>query len=89
MLINVARGPVVVARDLQEALNNGVIAAAGVDVFDAEPSLSPDEPLLHCKNCLVTPHVAFASKESMELRADIVFDNLTSWLAGSQKNVIL
>lgn len=89
MLINVARGPVVVARDLQEALNNGVIAAAGVDVFDAEPPLSPDEPLLHCKNCLVTPHVAFASKESMELRADIVFDNLTSWLAGSQKNVIL
>lgn len=89
MLINVARGPVVVARDLQEALNGGVIAAAGVDVFDAEPPLAPDEPLLHCKNCLVTPHVAFASRQSMELRADIVFDNLAAWMAGRQKNVIL
>ena len=89
MLINVARGPVVVARDLQEALNSGVIAAAGVDVFDAEPPLAPDEPLLHCKNCLVTPHVAFASRQSMELRADIVFDNLAAWMAGRQKNVIL
>ena len=89
MLINVARGPVVVSRDLQEALNSGVIAAAGVDVFDVEPPLALDEPLLNCKNCLVTPHVAFASKESMELRADIVFDNLAAWMAGAQKNVIL
>lgn len=89
MLINVARGPVVVSKDLQEALNGGVIAAAGVDVFDMEPPLPLDEPLLNCRNCLVTPHVAFASKESMELRADIVFDNLAAWLSGGQKNVIL
>ena len=54
-----------------------------------EPPLALDEPLLNCKNCLVTPHVAFASKESMELRADIVFDNLAAWMAGAQKNVIL
>lgn len=89
MLINVARGPVVVTKDLQETLNARIIAAAGVDVFDTEPPLPLDEPLLHCENCLVTPHVAFASKESMELRADIVFDNLTSWLAGNQKNIVL
>lgn len=89
ILINVARGPVVVAKDLAEALDNGTIAAAGVDVFDKEPPLNLDEPLLHCKNCLVTPHVAFASKESMTLRAEIVFDNLDAWMNGNQKNVIL
>lgn len=89
MLINVARGPVVVAKDLADALNNGVIAAAGIDVFDKEPPLDTDEPLLHCKNCLVTPHVAFATRESMTLRAEIVFDNLAAWMDGKQKNVIL
>ncbi len=89
ILINVARGPVVVTQDLADALNAGTIAAAGVDVFDKEPPLSLDEPLLNCKNCLVTPHVAFASKESMNLRADVVFDNLDAWMNGSQKNVIL
>ena len=89
ILINVARGPVVVARDLADALNNGTIAAAGVDVFDKEPPLDLDEPLLGCRNCLVTPHVAFASRESMSLRAEIVFDNLDAWMNGSQKNVIL
>lgn len=89
LLINVARGPVVVAKDLADALNNGVIAGAGVDVFDKEPPLDLEEPLLNCKNCLVTPHVAFATKESMSLRAEIVFDNLAAWMDGQQKNKIL
>ena len=89
ILINVARGPVVVSQDLADALNNGVIAAAGIDVFDKEPPLDLSEPLLNCKNCLVTPHVAFATRESMILRAEIVFDNLDAWMNGNQKNVIL
>ena len=89
LLLNAARGPVVVARDLADALDKGIIAGAGVDVFDKEPPLDDSEPLLHCRNCLVTPHVAFATRESMTLRAEIVFDNLASWLAGHQKNVIL
>lgn len=89
MLVNVARGPVVVAQDLADALNNGVIAAAAIDVFNGEPPLNLSEPLLNCKNCLVTPHVAFATAQSMSLRAEIVFDNLESWMAGNQKNVIL
>lgn len=89
LLINVARGPVVVAKDLTDALNNGVIAGAGIDVFDKEPPLDESEPLLHAKNCLLTPHVAFATKESMTLRAQIVFDNLQAWLDGGQKNAIL
>lgn len=89
VLINCARGPVVVAADLADALNNGTIAAAAIDVFDKEPPLDETEPLLHAKNCLVTPHVAFATAESMNLRADIVFDNLAAWLNGEQKNIIL
>ena len=89
ILVNVARGPVVVAKDLADALNNGVIAGAAIDVFDEEPPLDLSEPLLNCKNCLVTPHVAFASQQSMSLRAEIVFDNLAAWMAGEQKNVIL
>ena len=89
ILINMARGPVVVAQDLADALNGGIIAAAGIDVFDKEPPLDLNEPLLNCKNCLVTPHIAFATKESMRLRAEIVFDNLAAWMEGKQKNVIL
>ena len=89
ILINVARGPVVVAQDLADALNEGRIAAAGIDVFDKEPPLDLNEPLLGCRNCLVTPHVAFATRESMSLRAEIVFANLAGWMDGNQKNVIL
>ena len=89
ILINVARGPVVVAKDLADALNNDVIAGAAIDVFDVEPPLPASEPLLAAKNTLLTPHIAFASKESMSLRAEIVFDNLDAWMNGTQKNVIL
>ena len=89
LLINVARGPVVVAQDLADALNNGVIAGAGIDVFDKEPPLDESEPLLHAQNCLLTPHVAFATKESMTLRAQIVFSNLRAWIDGGQENIVL
>jgi len=89
ILLNLARGPVVVSADLAEALKNGTIAAAGIDVFDVEPPLPADEPLLDAPNTLLTPHVAFATKESMILRADIVFDNLRAFLDGHQKNIIL
>lgn len=89
LLVNVARGPVVVTQDLADALNAGTIAGAAIDVFDKEPPLSLDEPLLHTPNTLVTPHIAFASVESMQLRANIVFDNLAAWLDGKQQNIIL
>ena len=89
ILINVARGPVVDSRALADALNEGRIAGAGIDVFETEPPLDINHPLLHTPNTIVTPHVAFASKESMALRAQIVFDSLDSFLAGKQVNVIL
>lgn len=90
ILVNVARGPVVVSRDLAEALKNGVIAGAGIDVFDKEPPLDPmSEAILYAPNTIVTPHVAFATKESMTLRAEIVFDNLKAFLEGGQLNKVL
>ncbi len=89
MLINVARGPVVVEKDLAEALEKGVIACAGIDVFDKEPPLDTDSPILKAPHTLVTPHVAFATKESMSLRAKIVFENLQNWMDGRQSNVVL
>ena len=74
--------------DLADALDDGVIAGAGIDVFDKEPPLDLDEPLINCCNTIVTPHVAFATEESMLLRAQIVFDNLAAWMKGQPKNVM-
>ena len=89
LLINVARGPVVDSQALADALNEGRIGGAGIDVFEIEPPLDPAHPLLHTPNTIVTPHVAFATQESMALRAEIVFDSLDKFLAGNQINVIL
>ena len=89
ILVNVARGPVVDEKALVEALKNGEIAGALVDVFDKEPPLALDTPLLSAPNTLLTPHVAFATKESMSLRAEIVFDNLRAWMEGRQINTII
>lgn len=88
-LINAARGAVVDSHALAEVLNEGKIAGAAVDVFEMEPPIPEEHPLLHAKNIIVTPHVAFATKESMIKRADIVFDNVISFLDGNQKNIIL
>lgn len=89
ILINAARGPVVDSDALAKALNDGRIAGAGIDVFEVEPPLQTDHPLLHAKNTIVSPHVAFATKESMEIRAEIVFRNIDQWLKGEQINKIL
>ena len=87
-LINTARGPVVDNKALAEALNAGTIAGAACDVFDMEPPLPADYPLLHCKNIILTPHLAFYSQESLEERAKIAFANLFAWLDGKQVNKI-
>ena len=88
-LINTARGPVVDSQAVADALNSGKLAGAGIDVFEQEPPLDTAHPLLHARNTIVTPHVAFATQESMALRAEIVFDSLDKFLAGNQINVIL
>ena len=89
ILINVARGPVTNEDDLARALEEGRIAGACVDVFTKEPPLPADTQLLRAPNTLLTPHVAFATQESMALRAQIVFDNLRAWLDGGQLNAVL
>ena len=89
ILINTARGDVVKSADLAEALQNGTIAGVACDVFEKEPPLQLDYSLLNTPNTIVTPHIAFSSVESMEERAEIVFDNLFSWLDGKQKNKII
>lgn len=89
ILVNMARGPVVNTADLSDALKKGVIAGAVSDVFDGEPPLVKDNPLLSAPNCILTPHIGFATKEAMEIRAEIVFANLQAWIDGKQENVIL
>lgn len=69
ILINCARGPIVDNAALAKALNEGRIAGAAIDVFDMEPPIPADYPLLSAKNVLMTPHVAFATKEAMVRRA--------------------
>lgn len=88
VLINTARGPVVDSEALAEALNNGKIAGAAVDVFENEPPVSKDHLLLHAKNLIATPHVAFATKEALVKRAIIDFDNVKCWMEGKPVNVM-
>ncbi len=88
VFINTARGPIVDSKALADALNEGKIAAAGIDVFEMEPPIPAEHPLLNAKNTLLAPHVAFATKEAMERRAEIVFENMYQWLNGNVINKI-
>lgn len=87
ILINVARGAVVDNAALAEALEKKQIAGAGIDVFDMEPPIPGDYPLTKAPNAVLTPHVAFATDESMLRRAEIVFRNIERYLAGAPENV--
>lgn len=88
ILINTARGPIVDSQALADALNEERIAGAAVDVFETEPPIDPAHPLLNAKNCIATPHVAFASVQAMYKRADIVADNIEAYLAGEPINLV-
>ncbi|MBM6726972.1 NAD(P)-dependent oxidoreductase [Megamonas funiformis] len=88
LLINTARGPVVNAKALADALKNNTIAGAGVDVFDNEPPIAMDNPFLSAPNVVLTPHIGFATKEAMEKRAVIAFTNINKYLMGKPQNVM-
>ena len=88
LLINTARGPVVDSEALADALKSGAIAGAGVDVYETEPPIPADHPLFGAPHLIATPHVAFATDQSMEKRAKIVFENIDRWLQGDPQNVI-
>lgn len=88
VLINTARGPIVDSEALAEALREGRIAGAGIDVFEAEPPIAANHPLLQAPNLLATPHVAFATKEALVKRAHIAFENIAAYLRGQPQNLV-
>lgn len=87
MIINDSRGPLIVEEDLRDALNSGKVAGAAVDVVSTEP-IKMDNPLLQAKNCLITPHIAWAPKESRQRLMDIAVENLRCYAAGQPQNVV-
>jgi glycerate dehydrogenase len=87
IIINTSRGPLIVEVDLAEALNCGKVYAAGIDVVSDEP-VKADNPLLTAKNCIITPHIAWAPIEARTRLLNAAVNNLKSFLAGSPINVV-
>ncbi len=86
-IINTSRGPLIVDEDLADALNKEMIAGAGLDVLSAEPP-EMDNPLFSAKNCLITPHISWATKEARARLMDIAVNNLEAFIEGTPVNVI-
>lgn len=86
-LINTSRGPVILEKDLAEALNNEVIAGAGLDVLSTEPPAG-DNPLLSAKNCIITPHIAWATLEARTRLMEMAVANVRAFLSGKPVNVV-
>ena len=87
ILINNARGQLIAEQDVADALNSGKMAAAGLDVVYTEP-IRADNPLLQAKNCILTPHISWAPKESRQRIMDITADNIRAFLTGAPQNVV-
>ena len=87
ILINNSRGQLVVERDLADALNSGKVYAAGLDVVSTEP-IRGDNPLLRARNCIITPHISWAARESRERILDTTVENIRAFLDGSPVHVV-
>lgn len=87
IILNNSRGPLIVEQDLADALNSGKVYAAGLDVVSTEP-IKGDNPLLKAKNCLITPHISWAPKESRQRLMDIAVENLRQFQKGTPVNVV-
>ena len=87
ILLNNSRGPLIVEQDVADALNSGKIYAAGLDVVSTEP-IRNDNPLLKAKNCIITPHISWAPKESRQRIMDCTVSNVLSFLNGAPANVV-
>jgi glycerate dehydrogenase len=86
-LINTSRGPLVIEEDLASALNNGTIAGAGLDVLTIEPPLK-DNPLFSAKNCIITPHIAWATVEARSRLMNMAVQNIKAYLGGRLVNTV-
>ena len=86
-LINTGRGPLIVEQDLADALNAGRLAGAGLDVLSTEPPPNGN-PLFAAKNCIITPHIAWATRSSRARLMEVVVENLSAFLAGKPQNVV-
>ncbi len=86
-LINTSRGPIINDADLAQALNNNIIAGAGIDVLSKEPPPA-DNPIFKAKNCIITPHIAWATKEARARMMATAINNLEAFIAGRPANVI-
>lgn len=87
MIINDSRGPLIVEEDLRDALNSGKVAGAAVDVVSTEP-IKEDNPLLSAKNIIITPHIAWAPKESRQRLMDVAVNNLKAFQMGEAVNIV-
>jgi len=87
MILNTSRGPLIVEEDLRDALNSGKVAGAALDVVSKEP-IEMNNPLLSAKNIIITPHIAWAPKESRQRLMDIAVDNLKAFISGNPQNVV-
>ena len=87
MIINTSRGPIINEDDLAQALEGGKVYAAALDVVSKEP-ITAENPLLKARNCIITPHIAWAAKDSRQRLMDIAVDNLTHFLSGHPINVV-
>ncbi len=87
ILINISRGPLVVEQDLAEALNCGKVAVAALDVVSTEP-IRDDNPLLKAKNCIITSHISWATKEARERIMQTTAENIESFIKDAPKNVV-
>lgn len=87
LLINVARGGLINEPDLADALNTGVIAGAALDVLTEEP-MQPNTPLRFARNCLITPHIAWASAEARTRLMEVVWENVKAFMDGAPQNVV-